>query len=86
MTISILKLDVSKGHTLPRPWNRACSLDEMKEMLATYCKANAWSFESWGPRDNRMLYQQYRPENLDREAPVLKILGASITFYAFTEK
>lgn len=80
MTITILKLDTSKGHKMPRPWNRACSESEMREMLEHYCKVNGWAFERSASG------KQYYPENLNTEATVLYIRGTTVKFYAFTEE
>lgn len=79
MTISILKLDTSKGHKIPRPFNRACSRPEMEEMLNSFCYHNGWSFERCAAG------QQYFPENRDTDKPVLTIAGTTVKFFAFTE-
>lgn len=80
MTITILKLDTAKGHRIPRPWSRACSVSEMEELLSSYCRGNGWSFA------RSISGKQYDHGNLDTDKPVLKIAGTTVKFYAFTEE
>ena len=74
MTITILRRE--PGQTIPRPFNRACSVDEMREMLAYTISRNTTRLP------------MIDVECLDTEAPVATYgKGPSrVEFFAFTER
>ncbi len=69
-TIAILKED---GTTrIPRPFNRACSTDEMRELI-----------DGWQPRTGILPRARYAIENLGTDQPVAT--RGEIKFYGFFE-
>lgn len=79
MNITILKQ--AAGQTIPRPYNRAISVDEMIDLLHRPIIAEAQM-----SRVGRETLERIARQNLDTEEPVLQTLKGTVRYYAFTEE